>query len=426
MNNKPPIQHKKKRKTEPTLRKRAERKLASTRKKKAASSTDAFKLVHELQVHQLELEMQNEELQSAKTAVEESRARFSDLYDFAPIGYMTLDDKGTVVEANLTSARLLSLDREKLLHKPFHSFVFPADHDVFSAHFKRVLSTDPKTTFELRLVKGDGTIFYGQIDSIGFENKSKSVPQFLLAISDITDRIKAENLLRIQSHDLAVANKELEAFSFSVSHDLRNPLNSIAVCLAVINDDLETTMGKDSKEAIGHIVKTAHGMLQVITDLLALSSITQQEVHRETTNLSDMVRSSYGELKSSSPDREVEFVIAPDCITNADAGLARILIEHLVRNAWKFTSTTVRAHIEFGSQSGNGQTAYFIEDNGVGFDMADVGKLFKPFMRLHIEKEFKGTGIGLAIVKRIIEKHHGTIRVEAEKDKGATFYFRLE
>ena len=255
----------------------------------------------------------------------------------------------------------------------------------------------------------------------------RSAPgRFAAVFNDITDRIKAENLLRIHSNGLVLANKELEAFSYSVSHDLRNPLNSIVTCVAVLKKDLET-MGKDSKEAIGHIENTTQRMSHVITDLLSLSGIARQEVHRETVNLSDLVQSFCTELKSSTnPHREIDFVITPDCIVNADAGLVKILIENLVRNAWKYTSKTNQAHIEFGLQRDNSQTIYFIKDNGVGFDMIDVEKIFNPFIRLHSQKDFKGTGIGLAIAKRIIEKHHGAIWAEAEKDKGATFYFRLE
>jgi light-regulated signal transduction histidine kinase (bacteriophytochrome) len=184
-------------------------------------------------------------------------------------------------------------------------------------------------------------------------------------------------------------------------------------------------MGNDSKEAIQHIVKTTRRMSEVITDLLALSSITRQDVHRETTNLGDLVEAFSTELKSFYPQREIEFIIHPDCIADANTGLVRILIENLVRNAWKYTSKTNHARIEFGMQNEDGKTTFFIKDNGVGFDMADIEIIFKPFKRLHTDKEFRGTGIGLTIVKSIVDVHGGKIWAKGEKDKGATFYFTL-
>jgi PAS domain S-box-containing protein len=414
-----------KRKTAPALRKRAEKKLTASPQRKTASSIDALKLVHELQVHQIELEMQNEELQSAKREVEESRARFSDLYDFSPAGYVTLDEKGTVVEANLTFARMMGINRGALLNRPFHLFVSSEDKDAFLTCFQRLGSSDGKTTFETRLVKKDHSVFHVQMESTGLMN-AENVRQFLLAILDITERVHAKKLLAVQSEDLANVNKELESFGFSVAHDLRNPLNGIGVCCEVIAKDVETTLGMNSKESIRHIVTGVHRMSQVITDLLALSRIGQQDFHRETINLSDMAQDLYAEFKSFDPLRKIEFVIKPDCVANADAGLVRILMENLVSNALKYSSRTTQTCIEFGSQCDNGQTTFFLKDNGVGFDMVDVDKLFKPFVRLHTDKDFNGTGIGLAISKRIVEKHHGKIWAKAEKDKGVTFYFRLE
>lgn len=386
---------------------------------------NSLKLVHELQVHQIELEMQNDELRSTKTSIEESRARFSDLYDYSPVGYVTLDEKGIILETNVTMVRMTGFEKESMLQRPLHSFVFPEDKDFFLEFFHRLIPLNAKTTVEIRISRKDGTAFTAQVETIGYKNSDKSAQQFLLAVFDITKRVEMEELLRIKSDDLAYANRELEAFSYSVSHDLRNPLNSINACLAVINNDLET-MGQDSRDAIGHIVKTTQRMAQVITDLLTLSSIATQDLHCETADLSEMVGAFVSELKSANANRTIEVVIAPGCVVNADPGLVRLMVENLVRNAWKYTSKTEHASIEFGSRKDDSRTTYFMKDNGVGFDMNDSDKLFKPFVRLHSDKDFKGTGIGLAIVKRIVDKHHGEIWAQAEKGKGATFYFRFE
>jgi PAS domain S-box-containing protein len=423
-NHKPPErpkEPKRKQRQGPALRKRAEDALAAKPRSKPKATVDARKLVHELQVHQIELEMQNEELKNSRVELEASHKRFSDLYDYSPIGYVTIDDNGIVLEANITFARLLGCDKESILQKAFYSLVFSEDSAFFLESFHHLHPFGSKSTIEIRFTRKDNSVFHAQVETIGYKSSDKSPHQYLLAILDITDRIKTARLLKIQTDDLVLANRELEAFSYHVSHDLRNPLNSIVACLAVLRKE-----GSDSKEAIRRIADTTQRMNEVIRDLLALSGIARQDVHRETTNLSDLVRSFYAELKSSNPNREIDFVIMPDCLTDADPGLVRILIENLVRNAWKYTSKTDRAHVEFGMLRDNSQTTYFLKDNGVGFDMTHVETIFKPFVRLHPDKEFRGTGIGLAIAKRIIEKHHGTIWANAEVGKGATFYFRLE
>ena len=218
---------------------------------------------------------------------------------------------------------------------------------------------------------------------------------------------------------------ELEAFSYSVAHDLRNPLQSIIGCSEILQKDVSPTLAKDDQKAIEHIVESADRMAQVITDLLTLSKITRQEIHRENVSLSDFAQSSIEELKKNDLQRKVEASIEPGLTAKADPGLARILIENLIRNAWKFTAKQPAARIEFGADRKNGSITYFVRDNGVGFDMAGAGNLFKAFVRLHSGKDFQGTGIGLATVKRIVDKHGGAVWAESEKGKGATFYFRL-
>jgi signal transduction histidine kinase/DNA-binding response OmpR family regulator len=241
------------------------------------------------------------------------------------------------------------------------------------------------------------------------------------------NRKKIEELnefLKRRADELAIANQGLEAFSYSVAHDLRNPLHSILSCCDALTGSLPKLDG-DEREAFGHIEKSSRRMSEVITDLLALSKVSRHEIRREDINLSRIAGAFFEELKKNDPERKVEIVIYPDLIADADHGLAKILLENLLRNAWKYTSKKEHARIELGKQDNGGKAVYFIRDNGAGFDMASAGKMFKPFQRLHTEKEFAGTGIGLAIVKSIVERHGGTVRAEGEKNKGATVYFRL-
>jgi light-regulated signal transduction histidine kinase (bacteriophytochrome) len=167
-------------------------------------------------------------------------------------------------------------------------------------------------------------------------------------------------------------------------------------------------------------------MSQLIDDLLRLSRISRAEMRYEKVNLSALAKTIAAELQGTQPERRVEFVIGKDITTQGDSHLLRVVLENLLSNAWKFTSKHLRARIEFGAIQVEGRSLYFVRDDGVGFDMAYVGKLFSPFQRLHTETEFPGTGIGLATVQRIIHRHGGSIWAEGEVEKGATFYFTLQ
>jgi light-regulated signal transduction histidine kinase (bacteriophytochrome) len=167
----------------------------------------------------------------------------------------------------------------------------------------------------------------------------------------------------------------------------------------------------------------AQRMGQLIDDLLNLSRMTRSEMTWETVDLSALAQSVAAELKKTQPERQVEFVIAPGVVANGDAQLLRIAMENLLGNAWKFTEKQPRARIEFGVTQHDGKPAYFVRDNGVGFDMTYVDKLFTPFQRLHPVTEFPGTGIGLALVQRIVHRHGGRVWAEGEVGRGTTFYF---
>src|SRR3989339_551686 len=232
--------------------------------------------------------------------------------------------------------------------------------------------------------------------------------------------------LEHRARELSYANHDLKAFSYSVSHDLRNPLNAILTNIEILAMENRNAMGADSKTAMGYIVQSANRMVEVINNLLTLSGLSRKKIERKPVDLSNLVQTFLGVLQSANPERNIEAVIQPGVMVNADAGLMQILIENLVRNAWKYSSHVMLSRIEFGEEVKNGEKTYFIRDNGAGFDMKDVDRLFKPFERLHSQQEFRGLGLGLALAERIISKHNGTIWATGEKDKGATIYFKFE
>lgn len=249
---------------------------------------------------------------------------------------------------------------------------------------------------------------------------------------DVTERKHAEDELRKQrdyleylTRQLTTANKELEAFCYSVSHDLRAPLRSIDGFSKVLMEDYADKLDAQAKKHLQRVCAASLHMGQLIDDLLNLSRITRREIRFIPVNLSELVRSITNELQEMQPERKVEFIIANGLVTRGDSNLLRIAFKNLLSNAWKFTRNLQQARIEFGITQGNEKSAYFVRDNGVGFDMAYVNKLFGAFQRLHMATEFEGTGIGLAIVQRIIHRHGGHIWAEGEVDRGAVFYFTI-
>ena len=243
---------------------------------------------------------------------------------------------------------------------------------------------------------------------------------------------RAEEDVRRLSRDLErhaaqvdAANKELEAFSYSVSHDLRAPLRSIDGFSQALLEDCGDRLDDRGKEHLRRVRAAGKRMGDLIDDLLNLSRLTRAEMRREKVNLSDLGRRVTEELRRSQPERQVEVAIAEGLEAEGDGRLLQVVLENLLRNAWKFTQKRPLAHIELGMMRQNGQSAFFVRDDGAGFAMAYVDKLFGAFQRLHSPEEFEGTGIGLATVARIVHRHGGRIWAEGEVEKGATFYFTL-
>jgi len=234
-----------------------------------------------------------------------------------------------------------------------------------------------------------------------------------------------EQRVQERTAQLAAANKELEAFSYSVSHDLRAPLRSIdGFSLALLEDSAER-LDEEGKDHLQRIRAATQRMGMLIDDLLNLSRVTRTEIHKETVNLSALVHAVAAGLQEAQPERKIDFRIENRLEANADARLVQVILENLLGNACKFTSKRTSPCIEFGQTRHNGSSAYFVRDNGAGFDAAYANRLFGAFQRLHGAAEFPGTGIGLATVQRIVRRHGGEIWAEGAVEKGATFYFTL-
>ena len=229
-----------------------------------------------------------------------------------------------------------------------------------------------------------------------------------------------------RTRELVSANRELEAFSYSVSHDLRGPLDAVNGFSYVLLKNSATRLDEKGKEALDSIRAASKRMSQLIDDLLNLSRVTTSNMHREKVDLSVFARTIMEELCLESPGRKVEFVAPAIAEAYADARLMQIVMDNLLRNAWKYTSHHEHGRIEFGQEIISDRVVFFIKDDGSGFDQRSAGRLFQPFQRLHSVAEFPGHGIGLATVRRIVQKHGGEVWAEGTVEKGATIYFTLE
>ncbi|HVC83135.1 MAG TPA: ATP-binding protein [Chloroflexota bacterium] len=221
------------------------------------------------------------------------------------------------------------------------------------------------------------------------------------------------------------ANRELGAFAYSVSHDLRAPLRSISGFSQAILEDYADRLDEDGRGYLQHVIGASHEMSRLIDDLLRLSRVTRAELQRQPTDLSALSQAIVSELTRSAPERQVTFAVEERLVVDGDTQLLRVMLDNLLGNAWKFTRPTPAARIEVGVTRRDGRQMYFVRDNGAGFDMAYVGKLFGAFQRLHSGQEFEGTGIGLATVQRIVHRHGGQIWAEGAVGEGAVFYFTL-
>lgn len=240
--------------------------------------------------------------------------------------------------------------------------------------------------------------------------------RIILSIEDITRQKELEE---------SAANRELESFSYSVSHDLRTPLRTVGACAGFLMEDYADGLDDQGRDFVRRIDHGVGKMQRIIDDMLALSRIGRQEMKREDVDLSAMVRSYLRELCESDPRRELECIVQDDVHAYADPRLIHLALENLLRNAWKFTSQREDTRIEFGVTQRDSRTVYFVRDNGVGFDMQFARRIFEPFQRVHAEQQFRGTGVGLSIVQRVIGRHGGEVWAEGQVGEGATFYFML-
>ncbi|MDD2735895.1 MAG: ATP-binding protein [Desulfuromonadaceae bacterium] len=408
--------------TDVVLRRQAEELLKANMAESDVPRRDdeLHRLLHELQVHQIELEMQNAEIRQGRDELEKVLEKYTDLYDFAPVGYFILDRIGAVRAVNLSGASLLRIERVRLLGQPFGQFVKSESRPFFSRFLGEVFASRDKVSCEVALTTKKNLPLIVQVEAVAFG----ALQECRVAVIDSTERKMAEDALQQALSELKAANVELEAFNYSVSHDLRLPLT----ILNSYSQMLQELCGhKIDEKCRGYIQKIFDGTLQMnrlIDALLNFSQAGRSELHPDTVDLSNMAAKITMELKETDPRREVTFRIGEGIVVFGDSDLLRVVLDNVIGNAWKYAGNCEGAVIEFGVTEIDGTTAYFVKDNGPGFDMAHADRLFIPFLRLPGTKG-EGHGIGLATVERIIRRHGGRIWAVGETGKSACFYFTL-
>ncbi len=361
-----------------------------------------------------------------------------EILELIPDAIVIVNSGGQIIFVNSQAEKVFGYKRDELIGKPVEMLVPERLRDLHVGHrsdyYSRPTPRPMGLCVDIACLRKDGSEFPADISLSPLETEEGF---FVISdIRDITVRKKMEEEVRRlnidlerriieRTNELAAANKELEAFSYSVSHDLRAPLRSMDGFSQALLEEYTGKLDDQGKDYLGRIRAASQRMAQLIDDMLSLSRVTRSEMHRERVDMGAVAQSIAAELRRAQPERKAEFVVSPGLYADGDAHLLRIALENLLRNAWKFSGKKPEARIEFGVKEYDGRSAFFVRDNGAGFDMAYAGKLFGAFQRLHGMKEFPGTGIGLSIVMRIIHRHGGRIWAEGEVEKGATFYFTL-
>lgn len=377
----------------------------------------------------LEINRDVTEQKRAGEQLREAHRRLTTLLETINEGFHTFDREWRYTYVNPASARFLGKSSEELLGRNVWEVWTHLAASAFGDGYRRAVAENVPVHFEA---------FYPEPLNVWREVRCYPSPEGLaIFLSDITQRKKAEDeILRLNAEleqrvqdrtsQLEAANKELETFAYSVSHDLRAPLRGVDGWSLALVEDFGPQLNDEARHYLGRIRSEAQRMGQLIDDLLRLSRVTRAPLNRESVDLTATARSIASNLREQHDDRQIEFAIQPNLTASGDGQLLEVALTNLLGNSAKFTSKQPAALVEFGRTEHQGKDAFFVRDNGAGFDMAYAHALFGPFQRLHRASEFPGTGIGLATVQRIIHRHGGRVWAESQVDHGATFYFTLE
>lgn len=368
----------------------------------------------------------------AEEALRFSEARYRALYRDNPTMVFTLDADWKILSANATCAKQLGYRVEELEGRSGLEVFYPEDRAAVAEQLRNCLQSPGRVfRWQFRKVHKDGNLLWVEEIAQGvFDPKGQ--PNILVVCQDVTERRRAKKKierlnadLMARAADLEDANRELEAFNYAVAHDLRKPLTTANGYCQILQEQCGGGLDPLCTNYLQEVYNATLRMNQLIDTLLEFAQMAGVALNRGKVDLSAMAQAVVDEVRIEEPERRVTVRIAPGLSVIGDANLLRVVLENLLGNAWKYTGKCTEAIIEFGLKESGGNRIYFVRDNGAGFDMANVKKLFVPFQRLPGTDQFRGHGIGLATVERIIRRHGGRIWAEGEPGQGATFYFTV-
>jgi len=408
------------------LRARAELALQGKPLPTDTGHTDALRLLHELQVHQIELELQNDELINARDAAEEAAALYADLYDFAPVGYLTLNRVGAIIQLNLACAQLLGSARAQLAGKRLGLWLAGAAVPTFNAFLRQAFEAGAQPACELGLHVGGQTITV-QIDASVSDDRQAC----RLVLVDISARKLAEQA-SMQAHaalaqanaELARSNADLEQFAYAASHDLVEPLRSVSGSVQLLQKRYAGQLDAQADTFMAHAVGGAQRMQSLVADLLAFARLNTGPRQLGVTPMETALQLVCANLEAAIAEGCARITHDPLPSVQAQAGQMAQLLQNLLANAIRFRGGAV-ATVHVGVRQQGAEWVFSVADQGIGIAPQYFERIFALFKRLHTQDEYAGTGVGLALCKKIVERHGGRIWVESALGQGATFYFTL-
>ncbi|HPS62837.1 MAG TPA: PAS domain S-box protein [Bacteroidales bacterium] len=387
---------------------------------------------------------------NVEEALRKSEQLFKMLTENAPIGIFRTDAEGQTTYVNPFWCALSTMNFEEALGNGWLKAVHPDDRQMLSKIWADDVSNNTSSLAEYRFLRADGSIAWVSGKAVPHRDEDGLIIGYIGTISDVTERKKMldaliaakekailsekkirefnqtlEERVAVRTAELTESNKELESFSYSVSHDLRAPLRAITGFANILKEDYGALLDKEGMRICRIISSNSEKMGKLIDDLLAFSRLGRSEMHLTMIDMGNMVRMIFQELTTPEEKSRIDLTVARMPAALADNTMIKQVWINLVSNAIKYSSRTDRAIIRIGCLGNQQENIFYIKDNGIGFDMRYADNLFGVFQRLHSDKEFSGTGVGLAIVKRIISKHGGRVWAKGKLNNGATFYFSL-
>jgi PAS domain S-box-containing protein len=360
------------------------------------------------------------ELKDANVEIQRSEETYRSIVETSQEGIWVINSNCSISYVNSRMAMMLGYTISEMMNLGIEHFV---DDNYLHKYELKNIKNEIR---QINLRRKDRSLITVLESVSGLPIPIGNNGKILGMVTDITDLKKHEEEIRRYANTLKEKNDELDSFSHSVSHDLRNPILTTMGFAQFLSEDYSDKLDDSAKELLLRIIDNTQRMNLIINDLLRLSKLSQQEIKKEKISMSDLAKKIANELIESDKTRNVRFEIQEQVYGNADRGLMFIALGNLIGNSWKYSMKVENAEIKFGSIIKDNQNVYFVKDNGVGFDSANIDTLFKPFQRFHSQTEYAGIGIGLVIVDRVIRKHGGRVWAESKPGSGATFFFTLD